>query len=98
MTPAPTGIAEVYHRRRSWWVALNIWKGIWFILLVSIAAGSAFVASELSEWFHARQMAAMIVAICSALFAVLRPEIRARASRDAWVVLERALREQKGDV
>jgi hypothetical protein len=66
-------------------------------LLVIISGGSALVASKvIGEKPEARDILALIVAICSALLAALQPQQRARAYRQAWIELDLAIKASEG--
>jgi len=83
--------ANAIARREAWFGCFRFWKGLSWILSVSIAAGSAFVASGLSVEHHLREYFALAVAVCAALQTALSPARRADAYREAWIGLDLAV-------
>ena len=87
---------EVYARRKIWFAHYCRWQTVWWLILIIISGGSALVASAISEKLGCRDEIAMLVAVCSALLAVLRPETRSRACHEAWRDLDAAIKIQSG--
>jgi hypothetical protein len=91
--PVPPERAEAYNRLGGWIFLHRRWRLISRTLTITIAGLSAYVASDLSQYLG-RNYAALIVAVCAALQATLRPEQRANAFREAWIELDLALMEE----
>jgi hypothetical protein len=87
---------DLERRRKDWFYAMITWQYVWWFLIINIAGVSAFVASELSEMWGARPYAALWVSICSSILATLRPDARARTSREAWIVMELEIQRHSG--
>jgi hypothetical protein len=81
---------EVALRTNAWFHLFRRWRLLNWALSITIAGGSAFVASSLSESMGIREWAALAVAVCAALQSTLQPERRATAYREAWVTLDLA--------
>jgi hypothetical protein len=94
-------LADVRRRRRIWFGSFIVWQVISFSLLITIAAGSAFVASSVSGIFTinggaVRDIAALAVAICSAILLALQPQQQAQAYRQAWIEIDLAIKSANG--
>ena len=95
MPNAAVTLDEVSKRRDAWFKYFIWWKRLSWALSVLTVIVSAFVASSLSKDFY-REGFALFVAFCTGLQATLKPGNRVDAYREAWVVLDLALKKFSG--
>ncbi|MBB2963532.1 hypothetical protein [Methylobacterium sp. R2-1] len=82
--------------RRMWYTLFMVWQIMHWVAIFIISAGSATVASQWKRIETIRQPLSLLVAITSALYAVLNPGERAMSYRQAWVGLNLAIIRESG--
>jgi hypothetical protein len=93
---------NVLLRREAWFKWFRRWNACQTWLGILVAGGSAAVASKAldiplgSGSANVSTYVALVIAILAALQTVLRPESRARSYREAWVILDLAVKEKEG--
>ncbi|WP_157080468.1 hypothetical protein [Methylobacterium variabile] len=75
----------VFSLRMQWYTLYMIWQIIYWFSIIIITAGSAIVASKWRRVENIRDQIALLVAITSALHAIIDPGQRANSYRLAWV-------------
>jgi hypothetical protein len=93
--------SDTLKRRAAWFRYFRWWGRGQTYLSIFIAGGSALVASKAvaginfevgRHEFEFASLVALVVAICAAIQNVLQPDVRARAYREAWVILDLAVK------
>lgn len=87
--------SEIYTLRNQWYTLFMVWQIIYWISIVIISGGSAIVASKWTRMEGVRDQIALLVAITSAIYAVLDPGQRANSYRQAWVGMNLAYFKEK---
>lgn len=80
---------------RGWRFWYQTYTALNVLLLVLILVGTAVAASALSEAF--REKAALFVAICLGLYAVVQPDKKSRLFRLSWIELDLKLKSLNGE-
>lgn len=88
-------VQAIESRWRNWRFWYQAYSAINVLLLVAILIGTAIAASELSGAF--REKAALFVAICLGLYAVIQPDRKARLFRLSWMELDLKLKALNGE-
>jgi len=88
-------VQAIESKWRGWRFWYQTYTALNVILLVMILVGTAIAASALSEAY--REKAALFVAICLGLYAVVQPDKKSRLFRLSWIELDLKLKSLNGE-